>query len=417
MLIEFSVENFLSFNKKNTFTMNASSDKDLISNYVTDDNYKILKTTAIYGANASGKTNLFKSLTFLVNLVKNSNMLLPDYPILRTPFKLLPNAYKKPTKFELKLLINGIKYVYSVSFNDMKILDESLIYYPHGHPAKIFTREKTNIYEFNNEDKRVLDEIKEKNTENKLFLATATTWNYAKTKPVFDLLNEKIISIYNIDNVNNIALEKYYNDKDKKLENIALDFLRKADVNIDGFSIEIDKLSEERFDALPEEVKKKIGYRFLTYHVNTKHKALDFEVDFNLREESLGTRTVFLLIPIIKDVIDNQKIILFDELDRSLHPFLVKYIVNIFNDATLNPKGAQLIFNTHDTNLLDRNIFRRDQIWFTEKNYKSGESEIYPLDDFEVRKAENIQKGYLIGRYGAIPFLENNIDILKEDLW
>ena len=147
---------------------------------------------------------------------------------------------------------------------------------------------------------------------------------------------------------------------------------------------------------------------------NTTHIVNGEKYDFDISEESLGTQAIFSFIPVIKDVVDNGKVLFVDELDRSLHPFIVKYIVELFNDPDLNDKNAQLIFNTHDTNLLDLELLRRDQIWFTEKNPTDGGSVLYSLDDFSVRKSENVEKGYLLGRYGAVPFLINSFDDFKE---
>ena len=143
-------------------------------------------------------------------------------------------------------------------------------------------------------------------------------------------------------------------------------------------------------------------------------KIANNKYDFDISEESLGTQVIFSFIPVIKDVIDNGKVLLIDEFDKSLHPYIVKYIVELFNDTDLNKNNAQLIFNTHDTNLLDLELLRRDQIWFTEKNPENGESTLYALDDFSIRKSENVEKGYLLGRYGAVPFLVNNFDDFKE---
>ena len=119
---------------------------------------------------------------------------------------------------------------------------------------------------------------------------------------------------------------------------------------------------------------------------------------------------MFALAPFIKRAFEEQKVIIVDELEKSLHPTLVEYIINIFNNPEINKANSQLIFSTHAINLLDLDIFRRDQIWFTEKNSETGITELYPLDDFSVRKTENIQKGYLNGRYGAIPFIEDNFN-------
>ena len=172
-------------------------------------------------------------------------------------------------------------------------------------------------------------------------------------------------------------------------------------------------MTEDKLSTIPDIVKPFIPVNTPMYKVNTKHIVNGDEYEFDISEESLGTQVIFSYIPVLKDVLDNGKVLIIDEFDKSLHPFIVKYIVEIFNDLEINKKGAQLIFNTHDTNLLDLELLRRDQIWFTEKNSEDGSTTIYPLDDFSVRKTENVEKGYLLGRYGAIPFLENNFDSLK----
>lgn len=145
------------------------------------------------------------------------------------------------------------------------------------------------------------------------------------------------------------------------------------------------------------------------FNVLLKHKGS--ENYLTIDEESMGTQIIFAFIPFIKDAINNQKVIIVDELDKSMHPYLVELIVQMFNDKEINKNGAQLIFNTHDTNLLDLNILRRDQIWFTEKNNDTGISDLYTLSDFSVRKLENVEKGYLLGRYGAVPSIKNDLNL------
>ena len=164
---------------------------------------------------------------------------------------------------------------------------------------------------------------------------------------------------------------------------------------------------------MPELLKQNFAEKFKIYQVLIKHKGTNEYL--TLEEESVGTQIIFSLIPFIADTIENNKILIIDELDKSLHPFLVHYIVETFNNTDTNKTNSQLIFNTHDTNLLDLNILRRDQIWFTEKNNETGESELYALSDFSVRKSENIEKGYLLGRYGAVPFIKNDINIWEEE--
>lgn len=413
MLIEFSVTNFLSFKDKNTFTMIASSDNTLKDNYVEINNEKILKMTAIYGANASGKTNLFKILVMVSSMIKHSNFFAPNVLLPIVPFKLDKETVNKPSEFEIKFLVDGIRYLYGFKADSKNVYEEYLTYYPNGRPVKIFARENIDNYSFNSSDEKFLNDLKEKNTSNKFFVATATNWNYEKTKPAFDFLTEKLGIVMSHEQVNNYSYNMYYNDKDKKLENFALNFLEKADFNIKGYKIIEEKMTEDKLRTIPDIVKPFIPVNTSMYKVNTKHIVNGDVYEFDISEESLGTQVIFSFIPVLKDVLDNGKVLIIDEFDKSLHPFIVKYIVEIFNDLEINKKGAQLIFNTHDTNLLDLELLRRDQIWFAEKNSEDGSTTIYPLDDFSVRKTENVEKGYLLGRYGAIPFLENNFDSLK----
>ncbi len=397
MLIEFSITNFLSFKDKNTFTMKASSDKTLNENIINKSNENILKISAFYGANGSGKSNLFKVLQLISGMIKNSNFLDPNSVLPITPFKLDKSSINKPSEFEIKFIDGNIRYVYGFVADTNNIYEEYLTYYPNGRPVKIFNRKNINSYSFNITDAKKLKDIKEKNTSNKFFLATATNWNYEKTKPAYDFITEKLAIIMSYEQINDDSYNMYYNDKDKSLKNFALDFLEKADFNVTEYEVIENKYNEYEPN----------------YKVSTKHIINGDEYEFDILEESRGTQVVFSLIPILKDVLDNGKVLLIDEFDKSLHPYIVKYIVRLFNDIEINKNGAQLIFNTQDTNLLDLELLRRDQIWFAEKNYKDGSSTIYPLDDFPVRKTENVEKGYLLGRYGSVPFLQANFDTLR----
>lgn len=414
MLIEFSVTNFLSFKDKNTFTMLASSDKSLNDNYVSIGNDDILKMTAIYGANASGKTNLFKVLATVSNIIKNSNYVDPNYSLPIVPFKLDEQTAKQPSEFEIKFIVNETRYLYGFKADCKKIYEEYLTYYPNGRPVKIFSREKVSKYDFNRNDEKLLNDIKGKNSDNKFFIATATSWNYEKTKDAYNFITEKIGVVLSNDQLHDYSYNQYYSDKDNNLEKFALNFLRKADINIEGYRVIEGKLKEDIFNSLPDFAKTIFPVGTPMYKVNTKHIINNKEFELDITEESLGTQVVFTFIPVLKDVIENKKVLIVDEFDKSLHPFIVKYIVEIFNDPTINTNGAQLIFNTHDTNLLNLDILRRDQIWFAEKNYKDESTSIYPLDDFSVRKTENIEKGYLLGRYGAIPFITNDFNPYEE---
>ena len=408
MLIEFSITNFLSFKEKTTFSMVASSDTSMEDNYFTVGNERLLKMTAIYGANASGKSNIFKLLAIVGGMIRQSNFYNPNMNLPIIPFKLDKEMVNQPSEFEIKFLIDKIRYIYGFSADSKKIYKEYLTYYPNGRPVKIFSRKDTNNYSFNSVDEKILNDIKVKNSENKFFIATATNWNFEKTKPVFEFLTEKLGVVLSYEQLNNYAYAMYSNDSDKELEKFALKFLEKADLNIKGYRVIKENLTDDQINTMPDIIRPFFSTNAPVYRVNTTHVANGEKYEFDISEESLGTQAIFSFIPVIKDVIDNGKVLFVDEFDKSLHPFIVKQIVEMFNDQDFNNKKAQIIFNTHDTNLLDLGLLRRDQIWFTEKNPNNGESVLYPLDDFSVRKSENVEKGYLLGRYGAVPFLIND---------
>lgn len=412
MILEFSIENFLSFKEKVTFSMLANASNGLDNNYIVSNDKRILKTAAIYGANASGKSNLFKVLTNVILMLRNSNNADINAKLPIVPFKfdkeyILTN---KPSEFEIKFILDEIRYVYGFVANREQIYEEYLYYYPNGRETKIFDRTNVNEYSYAQKDEKTLREIEAKNAPNKFFLATATNWNFEKTKPVYNFLTMGIGTCFNLETLKAMALGQYA--KNKNLKEFALDFLKKADFNIEDYKVvEV---------VVPEEVLSEIRKRDDNVHEVTKFFQLLFkhkgtENYLSLDEESIGTQMIFSLIPFIADTLNNKKILVIDELDKSLHPFLVQHIVEMFNDKEINKNGAQLIFNTHDTNLLDLNILRRDQIWFTEKNNDTGVSDLYPLSDFSVRKSDNIEKGYLLGRYGAVPFIKNDLNLWDEE--
>ena len=146
-------------------------------------------------------------------------------------------------------------------------------------------------------------------------------------------------------------------------------------------------------------------YDFITFH-DVKNGNNQNKYSLNLAEESFGTVQMFKYSPLLYYVFKEGKVLFIDEIDKSLHPLMVEYLVKMFYDKNINTGNAQLIANTHDTNLLNLDIFRRDDIWFTERDYESGKTEMYSLADFSPRKSENIEKAYLLGRFGAIPFIK-----------
>lgn len=412
MILEFSIANFLSFKDKVTFSMLANATGGLDDNYVVSNDRRVLKTAGIYGPNASGKTNLFKVLTLVISMLRRSNNIDISAKLPIVPFKFDKKTINKPSEFEIKFIVDDIRYVYGFVADINIIYEEYLYYYPNGRETKIFDRTNSNEYSFPQKDKKVLNDIATKNVANKFFIATATNWNYEKTKVPYKFLTSGINTFNNLSALKALAFKEYLKN-DNKLKKFALDYLKNADFNIENYKVIETDVPDDVMASIPDFIKTGIKETPKVFTALFKHKGSDIELSY--AEESMGTQVVFCFIPFIMNALDNKKVLVVDELDKSLHPYLVEMLIQMFNDSDINKNGAQLIFNTHDTNLLNLNILRRDQIWFTEKENDTGISDLYSLSDFSVRKEENIGKGYMHGRYGAVPFIKNDINLWEKE--
>jgi len=413
MILEFSVANFLSFKDRVTFSMLANATNGLDDNYIVSNDRRVLKTTTIYGANASGKTNLFKILTFVISMLRSSNIVDINAKLPIIPFKFNKDTINKPSEFEIKFVVDNVRYVYGFIADSNKIYDEYLYYYPNGRETKIFDRTNTNDYSFPQKDEKTLNDIAAKNAPNKFFIATATNWNFEKTRIPYKFLSVDINTFNNLGGLRDLALREYLKNN-KELKDFALDFLKKADFNIEDYKVLETDVPDDVLAAIPDFIKNGMNMKEKpkVFTALFKHKGSDVELSYE--EESMGTQIIFCFIPFVMDALNNKRVVVVDELDKSLHPYLVEMIVQMFNDPDINKNGAQLIFNTHDTNLLKLNILRRDQIWFAEKDDSNGISDLYPLSDFSVRKTENVERGYMLGRYGAVPFIKNDFNLWEE---
>ena len=417
MLVEFSVKNFRSFKEKVTFSMEKGVGEELDKNIININNLKVLKSAAIYGANASGKSNLINAFTVAILMVRSSNTIPVNGKWLGVvPFEFDEKTKQEPTYFEFIFITNGIKYKYSFSADKSKIHNESLEAYYSQKPTLIFRRENVNEYTYTSDETKLRD-IEAKNTDNKLFLSTATTWNYDKTKDAFLWFMNCVDTFNDFSMISDEDLKNFSKDN-SDLKDFTLKLLKASDIVIKDIMV---KYEEKDMDStminmlVPSAARSAETPKIKNVNIEVEHEIIDkngknsvYKLNFN--DESAGTQIMFALAPFLKRAFEEQKVIIVDELEKSLHPTLVEYIINIFNNPEINKANSQLIFSTHAINLLDLDIFRRDQIWFTEKNSETGITELYPLDDFSVRKTENIQKGYLNGRYGAIPFIEDNFN-------
>lgn len=266
-----------------------------------------------------------------------------------------------------------------------------------------------NQYEFSTATKNELTKLSKMNHENKLFLATATAWNSKFTKDAFLWFSEKMDTFDSTVLGNNLVVSLDYR-KDPTLITFMNDLLRNADINISGYEIKnnTSRFNREFIEQLKmngveeERYRDLLNYEIITHHrVSIHGKEEDFKLKLGF--ESNGTKKLFAYGPIIKNALEKGRTIAIDEIDNCLHPFLIQYLVGLFNNPKINKNGAQLLFNTHDVNLLDLSKMRRDQIYFVNKDDTTGISELYSLDEFSPRKSEKIRKSYLLGRYGAIP--------------
>lgn len=423
MLLNFTFKNYKSYADTCNFSMVANKDKSHEDNLITIGKDRISKSRIIYGANASGKTSFIDALEFIKIFSMMSNNLVENNRIGIIPYKFRQKFSSIPSEFSLTFIKNSVKYCYSFSCTFEKVIDEKLDVYNSAKPTNIFTRTNTDEYKFNTDVKQ-LNEIRTKNTKNKLFLLTAATWNYEKVKPVVDYILNDIIVLHDISQPTKYNIGYIIENNDlEEYKKFCLDFLNNADISISDFEINAQKIKElgrqaEFMTKLmnvivnndPEQMKK-FGnsdvFNIKTIH-NINNENNSFSYPLELIEESDGTQQLFHFAPSLFYTFKEGKVLLIDEIDRSLHPLLVEYIIKKFYDKNLNTNNAQLICNTHDTNLLHLDLFRRDEIWFTERNNASASTEMYALSDFSPRKDENIEKAYLLGRYGGIPFVKGD---------
>ncbi|HEC97285.1 MAG TPA: ATP-binding protein, partial [Nitrospirae bacterium] len=322
---------------------------------------------------------------------------------------------KKPSEFEVTFVSQGIRYQYGFAVTQERIIDEWLLAYPKGRPQRWIERaynEKSQAYVWGKMEKLSgQKQLWQATTRsNALFLSTAIQLNNQQLKPVFEWFSSTLRVAASIGGWSaGYSIELCEN---KETRDKIISFLKAADVDIDDIQLEKEKFNKENLpDDIPDEVKKQIEEQFgdkpivnvKTAHFLTSGK----KVLFDLANESDGTRKIFALAGPWIDTLENGYVLVIDELHDNLHPLMVKFLVNLFHCRETNPKNAQLIFTTHDTSILNQEMFRRDQIWFCEKD-KDQSSKLYPLTDFSPRKGvENLERGYLAGRYGALPYLEN----------
>lgn len=392
MLLQFTVENFASFRDETTLNLLANIQKEHSDSLIEKNGARGLASIAIFGPNAGGKSNLFKALASSINFIRFSNARqINDVSPYIIPF-LMDNIHPKmPSSFYFVFLKNGLKYEYGFKADQKTVHEEFLYVYKTQKRTLIFERKNINEYIFPTATKKELEPFVKMTDSNKLFLSSATAWNAKETRDAY-LFFANDIDVYDSQFLEQNLYAALDTNKDPSLPAFMSKLLKAADINISGYSF------ETRNSFVPGMKQ----MRILTKHQISVDGGAE-EYQFDLQNESNGTKRLFAYGPIIKRALENGKTVFVDEMDNCLHPSLCRYLISLFQNHETNPHGAQLIFNTQDISLLDLSLFRRDQIYFVDKKNDTGVSDLYSLDDFSVRKNDLIQKGYLLGRFGALP--------------
>lgn len=415
MIIRFRVENHRSIRKEQELSFVAAPLKERPEHVVRIPqlNVPLLRVVGVYGANASGKSTLLKALAFMRNAVLHSHRDWdPEGSIPREPFLLSTGKASEPSSFEVDAIIGGVRYTYGFVVSSTQVREEWLYAYPQGKKQRWFVRDTSKPKQFNfsrflSGENKLIQSLTRKNS---LFLSAAAQNNHRLLTPIFEWFRNQLRIV---DENNRETLNKSLSKSlDAKLKAEILKLLRGADLGIIGFDIEDRKVPDLSIQILetmlsdqPEMLKRlradpTIPEIFLLHHIEGNDK----DVPFPLEEESRGTQAFLFLSLAMVETLATGGVLCIDELDASLHPLMAIEIVKTFDDPLRNPNNAQLLFNTHDTNILEYGALRRDQIWFTEKD-AAGATHLYALNDYKARKQENIRRGYLQGRYGAVPFI------------
>jgi AAA15 family ATPase/GTPase len=419
MLLEFSVGNFRSFKERVTLSMVAShlTSKELqpghINTFAVNGQLTLLTSAAIYGANAGGKSNLVKALSFMRRFVLvSSKSSESDEPIEVHPFLLDTETEGQPSYFEIVFRMEGIHYRYGFEVTREKVISEWLFYSPKGREAVLFLRDEGEF-----ELKRAFREGKPVvvlTRPNALFLSVAAQFNGEISSKVVSWF--KALGIvsglddrgYRGFTANKFAMDDAYRAR-------ILDLILNSDVGIND--IQVETSAEPDLDFLPKEMPQDLKDKILadlkdsgeflvlkSVHEKKCHAGDQQQVFFDLSNESHGTQKLFFVAGPVIDTLQKGGVLVIDEIEARLHTLLTRKIIGLFNAEITNPKHAQLIFATHDTNLLSNKLFRRDQIWFVEKD-ESGASHLYSLAELRYRSERSFENDYLSGRYGGIPIL------------
>lgn len=411
MLLRFGVENYGSIRDYQEVLFSAAAISDSEGPLVDRDipglsGTSFLSAIALFGPNAAGKSTLFSAIATMRALAVHGHIPLESLPY--RPFALDPTCVSRPTRMVATFEHGGVRYDYEVSYDSSKVAEERLDAYPRGRAQLWFHREGDSVKSGSRvKVPRAALEILPRNALLLPLLANVASGRAGdEFRKPYEWFRDRLACLdRGPRGSENIPLSGEIVDGaagGEAQRRFILDMAREADLGIDGLEVRRRKLSQRDAaaiagaldvdgSAVPAEVKS----------VYFKHSSSSGSADLKLSEESDGTVRVFDLSGYVADALQNGSTLVVDEIDASLHPILVSSLVRCFQSRDANPRGAQLLFTAHNSYLLSRGILRRDQVWFAEK--ADGATRLYPLTDYEPRKGEAVEQGYLAGRYGAVP--------------
>ncbi len=417
MLIEFTVGNFLSFYTRRTLNFRAASISDLDHSFEAG-RYKLLPAAVVYGANSSGKSNLLKALAAMRNVLLQSVKLNDGDRLDYLPFLLAENSANEPSYFEIEFLIDDKKIRYGYEYNQIRIVSEWLYESTAKAEKPLFVRTEEGIGVATNFKEGQGKE--EATNDNRLFVSLVAQLGGETCKKIIAWFQGcNLISGLSNQGYNSFTMKMLQH----KLEgfDLAVGLFRKLQLGFEDIFVNVgnattdvlhESLAIYRRKELPDDMvdDKQITLKTTHYKYDKEGKKIEMVSFDKNKNESEGTKKIIDLTGPVFDTLIHGKVLIVDELDAKLHPLLTREIVNLFNSKETNPKHAQLLFATHDTNLLSADIFRRDQVWFTEKD-EVEQTDLYNLVEFrlpdgsKVRNDSNLERNYIRGRYGAIPYI------------
>lgn len=408
-LIEFRTQNHRSLRDEQTLSLVAAENTHPGLIHSAGLNESLVPVAAIYGANASGKSNVLNALAYMAQAVAYSQIgWEPDAGTQRQPFLLNPEG-KPPSMFAVQMMVAGVRYEYGFAVSDDAVVEEWLNAWPAGRKQEWYSRDGQS-FDFGRNLPGENKAIEALTRPNSLFLSAAAQNNHPQLTPIFQWFSKRlrVLGVYDptgkiLKHLNALGFWKQFSEKNAPQGTLFPDdrdgrrnrvraLLTSSDLGIEDFMVDPDPSLRRAMPIFAHQSKEDGG-----------------RVWFQLNQESTGTQVLVNMLPDLLHILEEGGVLAIDELN-SLHPTLALALVQLFQDPSKNPKGAQLLFNTHESTLLgnllsDPPPLRRDQVWLTEKD-REGATHLYPLTDFKPRPTENLQRGYLQGRYGAVGLAE-----------